>query len=185
MKVPCSTKLHPDTYRYVKSYVKAHKTTESEAIRDILDDWFRIKRVEALEKDETSSPVRKIYERVIDEKLQPLTILIEQLKSSFDLLSRQDLKLRSAQGSPSHPGESSSISSALQELKILLEETGSSLNESATLQMNQLEEMQISQETMRSISCETFASSWSILDLLVRYLVETDLRAQGAAPGDV
>lgn len=181
MKVPCSSKLYADTYRQLKAYVKAQNTTESEAIRDILDDWFRIKRVQALGKDETTSPVRQIYERVMEEKLQPLVNTVEQLNDRLQGFSGKN----SGPESLAQAGEFSTIASDLKEIKATLESTASSLHYDAGEQMGQLEQMEQSQETIRSISCETFAATWSILDFIIRYLVEVDLKDQRKPPAEV
>jgi hypothetical protein len=71
-KVSSSSRLYVDDFQEVASMCRAENSNESEVIREIVHDWLRIKKVEALGRDQIEDPVRRIYERVLAQQIEPL-----------------------------------------------------------------------------------------------------------------
>lgn len=185
-KPSCGTHLFEDDYKEIISMCRAEGVGESEALRLIVSEWMRDQRVKALGKDHVEDPIRRIYERVITEQLAPLSESVRSIKSSVEKLS-QNRALPAAPGYSSNiaPEQSSGIMAAINELKSILEQTGSDLSENGASQIEILDSIQKSQTTLHAITSETFAAGWTIADLLVRYVVEVNLRDQNKLPDEV
>jgi hypothetical protein len=151
---------------------RAEYTDESEVLREIVRDWFRIKRIEALGRDQVVDPIRAIYERVISQQIAPLLGAISQIKSM--LASGQRPAANSAQRPL--PAGSPDIVEALAGIRSLIEQANNGVSESSTAQLSKLSEISHSQKALHTIGSETFASTWSISDFLIRYLVEARLQ---------
>lgn len=181
-----STHLFTDDYKEVLDICQAEGIKESEAIRLIVSDWLRSKKVEALGKDQVEDPIRRVYERVIGEQIAPLVETVQALKTALE--KQPKVRTSLPEPPPSNSTQTSQFSALLEsiaELKQMLEQTGSDLTEAGAAQMNQLELIHKSQLTLQSIGSETFAAGWTISDLIIRYLVEADLRAQNMEPESV
>lgn len=182
----CGTHLFEDDYKEIIGMCKAEGVKESEALRLIVSEWFRDQRVKALGKDNVEDPIRRIYERVIGEQLEPLFDTVRNVKSMVEKLSTaRPLPPPSSNSSAPIPDNSAGILVAINELKSLLEQTGGDLAENGAAVMEQLDSIQKSQTTLQAISSETFANGWTIADLLIRYLVEVNLREQQKSQDEV
>jgi hypothetical protein len=181
-----STHLFTDDYKEVLDICQTEGIKESEALRLIVSDWIRDKKVEALGKDQLEDPIRRVYERVISEQIAPLVESVKTMKSVVERLSRGGgASPDKSQPSASPMPQTLGLLEAIAELRQMLEQTGSDLTESGAAQMEQLEQIHKSQLTLQSIGSETFATGWTITDLIIRYLVEADLRAQNKEPDEV
>jgi hypothetical protein len=135
-----STHLFEDDYKFILVLCKSENVTESEAIRLIISDWIRCKKVEALGRDQVEDPIRRIYERVMDEQLAPLVETVRKIKLSPEKLSNNGSHSQEASSSTFSSGErDSNILDAIASLRQLLEQTGSHLAETGAAQMNQLD----------------------------------------------
>ena len=183
-KVSSSSKLFDDDFQSVANMCRAENAKESEVIREIVHDWLRIKRVEALGRDQIEDPVRAIYKRVLSEQLEPLHESISTIKS---------LLQRTANGHQTEPFSPqlslteapSEIMEALAGIRSLLEQTMADATASTDQQLKRLSEFFQSQRALHVIASETFASTWTISDFIVRYLVEKTLLTQGKCRDDV
>lgn len=185
-KTNSSTYLHEDDSAVVLSLAKAAGVGESEALRVIVSDWISSQRVKAMGRDQVEDPIRRIYERVVEERINPLAELVRQIKGSVEKLASgqpapQMRELLPAAGQD-NGGE---ILSAINGLRSLIEQTGSDLSESSAAQISQLDTIQAAVLGLHGITSETFASSWTIADLIARYLVEVSLRDQNLLPEEV
>ena len=86
-KANSSTYLFEDDLPVVLSLAKAAGVGESKALRVIVSDWIRIQRVKTIGKDHVEDPIRRIYERVIEERISPLADLVRQLQGSVEKLA--------------------------------------------------------------------------------------------------
>jgi hypothetical protein len=186
LAVPSSTtKLYADDFRSVADMMRQQEKTESEVLREIVSDWFRKKRVEAYGKDQTDESVRRVYERIIDERISPLSEVVHQVKAAIDNLPNSQAVASVATSVPEGQSQSPEIMATLRDLRELLERTGYELTESANTQVSLLDEVQRSQKAVQGISCETYAATWTITDFIVRYLVEIALRKDNSNPTEV
>jgi hypothetical protein len=185
-KINSSTYLHKDEYPIIQDLCNAEGVKESEALRLIVSDWIRRKRVEALGRDNSEDPIRKIYERVMEEQIAPLLLDIQAMKSSLDKLSSKSSTSEISTALQGQiPDQSSDILEAIKRLRSLLEQTGSDLSESCGSQMIQLEQINKSHQVSQAIGNETFASVWTVLDLVIRYVMEVNLLDQNKSPEEL
>lgn len=185
-KQTSGTKLYQDDHKELVKICERNQQTEGEVLREIVSDWLRGKRVETLGRNQVEDPIRRIYERVIGEQIAPLVENIKTLKSAVESFSKGEVNKPQTTSRPSFSGdEIVRILGSIDELRSLLEQTGSELSETGAAQMNQLDQLHQSQLALQTIGSETFASSWTIADLFIRYLVEVDLRTQEMEPDRV
>lgn len=186
-KPNCTTRIFEDNYRELQQMIRAQGSNESEILREIVSDWFRMKKVQALGRDQTEDPIRRIYERVVEEKItahiSPLTASLQELKKMLGAFTGNRTSAPIVQ-SPTQNG-GNTILEAIESLRALIEQTGSDLSETNALQVNQLDQIQKAHLALQAIGSENFAASWSILDLIIRYVVEMNLRDQQKSPDDV
>ena len=183
-KNPTSFRLYEETIKDVTKMSQAEGITESEVLREIIRDWFRIKRIEVLGRDQVEDPVRAIYERVMSQQLEPLHESISTIKS---------LLQRTATGHQTEPflpqlsitEAPSEIMEALAGIRSLLVQMMADVTASTDQQLKRLSEFFQSQRALHAITSETFASTWTISDFIVRYLVEKTLLTQGKCRDDV
>lgn len=182
LAVPSSTtKLYADNYRDVAAMMREQSKSESEVIREIVSDWYRMKKIQALGKDQTEDPVRRIYERVIDERINPLTDSINELKSAIKNLPKSQTSAGSITSTEQPSEANNELQTAITELRELLEKTSYDVSESSETQISMLDDLLRGYKALHGIGCETFASAWSAVDFLVRYLVEPALKSQVAS----
>jgi hypothetical protein len=185
-KVSCSTKLYEDNHRRIQQMMKADGAKESEVLRECISQYFRNEDVKALGRNQVEDPIRTIYERVIGEQLAPVLATIQQMKTALEKLSTGAPNKSQTSAPSALSGEDVlRILTSIDGLRSLIEQTGSDLTESGAAQTSQLDQLHQSQLALQTIGSETFASSWTIADLLIRYLVEVALRNQEMEPDRV
>jgi hypothetical protein len=177
-KQTSGTKLYQDDHKEVVKICDRNQQTEGEVIRKIVSDWLRGKRVEALGRNQVEDPVRRIYERVIDERINPLTNSINELKAAIKNLPKSGSSPGSIPSTEQPATQSSELQPLLAELRELLEKTSHDVSESSETQISMLDDLLRGYKALHGIGCETFASAWSAVDFLIRYLVEPALKSQ-------
>lgn len=186
-KPNCSTRLFVDNYREVQQMIRAQGSNESEVLREIVSDWFRMKRIQALGRDQTEDPIRRIYERVIEEKIKehitPLTTTLSELKKVIGGFSTGNTP--ASQSDSQSSSGNTDVLCALDSLRSLLEQTGSDLGESNAAQISQLEQLTQGHLALQAIGGENFAVGWSVLDLIIRFMVEINLHDRNKTPDEV
>ena len=134
---------------------QAEHTDESEVLREIIRDWFRIKRIEALGRDQVEDPIRTIYERVLSQHIAPLQDAISQIKSM--LATGKKSAANNAQ--LPLPDDSPDVMEALTAIRSLLEQTNDGVAESNSVQSKQFSETLHILKVIQAINSETFAST--------------------------
>lgn len=185
-KSTCSTKLYEDDYKDILSTVKAQGSNESEVIREIISEWYRAKRVEALGQVEGDPITRRIYQRMLEEHLDPFLERISKIQTSLDNISSQGLPKQNASVSnlANSADKFAEILRELMVLRELIERNDSILSENDEILVSQLNKIQKGLLATQGTVSECYASSWSILDLIVRYLVEVNMRDQNLSPDE-
>jgi hypothetical protein len=187
-KITCSTKLYEDDYKDLLNSVKAQSSNESEIIREIISEWYRTKRLETLGQTEGDPTVRRVYQRILEEHLDPFLEKISKIQTSLNqLISSQSLSVQTSRATTSaNPiDQSAEILKEIIALRGLLVENDSILSENDQIQVDQLTQIQQRQFAIQGIVTEGYASSWTVLDFLIRHLVEVNLRAGGNPPDEV
>lgn len=187
-KLTCSTKLYQDDHRTLTALVKDKASSESEVLRDIVSEWLRMKRVEALGKTQGEETVRKIYERILEEQLSPFTDQLRSIKASLHSLTNiSQFQADSAKTSvaESSPASTEEILSRLNSLSEQIAETGAALSEIDVAQASRMKEIERALRAVQLIVTQGFASSWIIIELIGRYVVEANLPDQNISTQEI
>jgi len=189
-KPVASSNLYADDYKDLRGICQAEGATVAEVLREVVSDWFRIKRLRVLSQDEMEPHVRQIYERTLEKHLRPLTETVKQLKTKLDgatsTVSPQLNLLPPLTANAAAPAaDLSAVMERLDGIRTLVQETRRSLGEIGAEQIAQISQLQIGQLTLHAISNETFSFGWTLVDLIMRYLVEVQIREFSESPDDL
>ena len=146
--------------------------TQAELLRQIVHEWAITTRVSGQNTDqpETSGPIRKLQEQILAEHLEPINELLaticHRLNVPLSANAHTDLVHANTQDAAYPASDVNSVLMSL--MRRVTEDMDTTLQKLSRLKMSTIAHY--------NLSAQTFAANWTVLDFILRDVVEPRLQ---------